>query len=129
MKALLELSTKPSGFTSGEVEEKYSQIDQASTQNYNPRKASYDLRKLRDKEIVERKGNSRKYRITSKGVSMIAAIIVIREKIFKPIVAGIQKKKLARSPQNLSKIDQIYISARDKILDICNEYGLVGVIM
>jgi len=51
MKALLELSTKPSGFTSGEVEEKYSQIDQASTQNYNPRKASYDLRKLRDKEI------------------------------------------------------------------------------
>lgn len=129
MKAVLELSTKSGGFASKDVANKYVQIAKISDQSYKPRHASYDLRKLRAKEFVKRKENSRKYQVTAKGVSMIVATIVIREKIFKPIVAGIKKKKLARSPQNLSKIDQIYISVRDKILDICNEYGVVGVIM
>ncbi len=126
MKAVLELSTKPGGFASMDLANKYVKIAKISDQSYKSRHAAYDLRKLRAKGFVKRKGNSRKYQVTAKGVSMIVAIIVIREKIFKPIVAGIKKKKLAKSPQNLSKIDQIYISVRDKILDICNEYGVGG---
>lgn len=129
MKAVVELSTKPGGFTSKDAAVKYAQIAKISDQSYKPRHASYDLRKLEAKGLVERKENSRKYRITIKGIAMIVATIVIREKIFKPIVAGIKKKKLTPSPQNLSKVDQIYISVRDKILDICNHYGVVGVIM
>jgi predicted transcriptional regulator len=129
MKAVVELSTKPGGFTSKDAAVKYAQIAKISDQSYKPRHASYDLRKLEAKELVEREKNSRKYRITIKGIAMIVATIVIREKIFKPIVAGIKEKKLTPSPQNLSKVDQIFISVRDKILDICNYYGVVGVIM
>lgn len=129
MKAVLELAIKPSGFTSKEVASKYESIGQLSKGSYNARQAAYDLRKLKEKGIVFRKENSRKYRITAKGVAMIVAIIIIREKLFKPIVAGITKKKLTPSPQNLSKVDQLYISVRDKILDMCNHYGVVGVIM
>ncbi|NIM17149.1 MAG: hypothetical protein GTO45_34540 [Candidatus Aminicenantes bacterium] len=129
MKAVVELSTKPGGFTTKNVAGKYAKIAKISDQSYNPRNASYDLRKLEAKGLVERKKSSRKYRITAKGIAMIVATIVIREKIFKPIVAGINKKKLTPSPQNLSKVDQIYISVRDKILDICNHYGVIGVIM
>jgi hypothetical protein len=131
MKAVLELAIKPSGFTSMEVASKYEKIAQLSKGkgSYNARQAAYDLRKLKEKGIVFRKENSRKYHITAKGVAMIVAIIIIREKLFKPIVAGIAKKKLTPSPQNLSKVDQLYISVRDKILDICNHYGVMGVIM
>lgn len=129
MKTVVELSTKPGGFTSKDVANRYAQIAEISDQSYKSRHASYDLRKLKAKGFVERKENSRKYRITVKGIAMIVATIVIREKIFKPIVAGIKKKKLTPSPQNLSKVDRIYISVRDKILDICDHYGVVGVIM
>jgi predicted transcriptional regulator len=129
MKVVVELSTKPGGFTTKDVAVKYAKIAKISDQSYNPRNASYDMRKLEAKGLVERKEKSRKYRITAKGIAMIVATIVIREKIFKPIVAGINKKKLSPSPQNLSKVDQIYISVRDKILDICNHFGVVGVIM
>lgn len=131
IKAVVELSTKPGGFTTKDVAGKYAKIAKISDQDqsYNPRNASYDLRKLEAKGLVHRGKNSRKYRITAKGIAMIVATIVIREKIFKPIVAGINKKKLNPSPQNLSKVDQIYISVRDKILDICNHYGVRGVIM
>jgi DNA-binding PadR family transcriptional regulator len=104
-------------------------IGQLSKGSYNARQAAYDLRKLKEKGIVFRKENSRKYRITAKGVAMIVAIIIIREKLFKPIVAGITKEKIVQAPRNLSKIDQFYISIRDEIRDICNLYGMKGVIM
>jgi hypothetical protein len=60
---------------------------------------------------------------------MVVAIIIIRKNIFKPIVAGITKEKIVQPPLNLSKVDQLYISIRDEIKDICNLYGLKGVIM
>jgi hypothetical protein len=129
MKAVLQLSTKAEGFTSRDVATRYEQIAQISDQSYKPRHAAYDLRKLKAKGLVQMKKNSRKYRVTTKGVSTIVATIVIREKIFKPIMAGINKKKLAMLPQKLSKVDRIYLSIREKILNICKEYGVVGVIM
>lgn len=132
MKTALELSIKPGGFTAKEVAEKYVRISRKSERierSYNSRQAAYDLRKLRAKGLVHLKKKSRKYRLTAKGVSMIVATIVIKERIFEPIVAGITKKNIAQSPQNLSLIDQLYIAAREKILDICKEYGVVGVIM
>ena len=129
MKAVLQLSTKAEGFTSRDVATRYEHIAQISDQSYKPRHAAYDLRKLKAKGLVQMKKNSRKYRVTTKGVSTIVATIVIREKIFKPIMAGINKKKLAMLPQKLSKVDRIYLSIREKILNICKEYGVVGVIM
>ena len=129
MKAVLELAIKPSGFTSKEVANKYLKICQLPDGSYNARQAAYDLRKLREKEIVYRKENSRKYLITPKGVAMLVAIIIIREKIFNPIVAGITKKKLNEPPTKLSKVDQLYISIRDNIMVICKQYGLRTVIM
>ena len=129
MKAVIELAIKPSGFTSKELASKYVKICQLSEGSYRPRQAAYDLRKLRAKGIVQRKEKSRKYRITTKGISMIVAITTIRERIFKPIVAGVTKEKIAQSPRKLSKVDQIYISITEAITAICKQYGLAGVIM
>jgi hypothetical protein len=129
MKAVLALAIKPSGFTSKELASKYVNICQLSEDSYNPRQAAYDLRKLKAKGIVQRKEKSRKYHITSKGIAMIVAIIIIREKIFKPIVAGITKEKIAQSPRKLSKVDQLYIYITEGITDICKLHGLTGVIM
>lgn len=129
MKAVLELSTKPDGFTSKAVAEKYAQIAEIPDQSYKPRHAAYDLRKLTAKELVERKENSRKYHITSKGISMIVATAIIRDKIFKPIVAAIGKECKVEPSEKLSKVDQIYISIRDQIRELCKYYGVVGVIM
>jgi hypothetical protein len=124
LKSVLELSTKDSGFNSKDLVDKYVPIAQISEQNYKSRHASYDLRKLRAKQIVQRKEGSRKYHVTANGIALIVASIVFREKIFKPILTGINKKTLAEAPQRLSKVDQIYISIRDKIMEICQLYGV-----
>jgi hypothetical protein len=124
MKAVLELSTKDGGFSAKDLADKYVPIAQISEQNYKSRHASYDLRKLRAKKIVQRKEGSRKYHVTANGIALIVASIVFREKIFKPILTGINKTTLAEAPQGLSKADQIYISIRDKIMEICQLYGV-----
>ncbi|NIM12049.1 MAG: hypothetical protein GTO45_08015 [Candidatus Aminicenantes bacterium] len=124
MKAVLELSTKSGGFSSKDLANKYVQITQIPEQNYKSRHAAYDLRKLRAKQIVQKKENSRKYQVTTRGIAVIVASIVFREKIFKPISTGINKKEIAQAPQKLAKIDQIYLSIREKIMDICKCYGV-----
>jgi hypothetical protein len=126
LKSVLELSTKNGGFSSKDLADKYVQITQISDQeqNYKSRHASYDLRKLRAKQIVQKKEKSRKYHVTDNGIALIVASIVFREKIFKPISTGLNKKNLAEAPQELSEIDQIYVSIRDKIIDICRLYGV-----
>jgi hypothetical protein len=40
------------------------------------------------------------------------------------ILTGINKTTLAEAPQRLSKVDQIYISIRNKIMEICQMYGV-----
>ena len=124
MKAVLELSTKSDGFSSKDLSTQYAQMTQISEQSYTSRQAAYDLRKLRAKQIVQRKERSRKYHVTDKGMALIVATIIFREKIFNPIWTGLNKKQLAEAPPTLSKIDQIYLSIRDQIMDICKSYGV-----
>jgi hypothetical protein len=44
---------------------------QISEQDYKSRHASYDLRKLRAKKIVQRKEGPRKYHVTANGIALI----------------------------------------------------------
>ena len=124
MKAVLELSTKNDGFSSKDLSSQYAQMTQISEQSYTSRQAAYDLRKSRAKQIVQRKERSRKYHVTDKGMALIVATIIFREKIFNPIWTGLNKKQLAEVPPTLSKTDQIYLSIRDQIMDICKSYGV-----
>jgi hypothetical protein len=55
-----------------------------------PRRAAYDLKKLRGKKIVRRIGQTRRYESMPKGLKAMAALVVLRDKAIKPLLAAAQ---------------------------------------
>ena len=89
--AVVALSPLPGGFTASEL---------ASQVPYDARRAAYDLKKLRGKQIVTRIGKTRRYETVAGGLKAITALIVLRNKAIKPLLAAAQELRPARHAQN-----------------------------
>jgi hypothetical protein len=72
---------------------------------YQSRQASYDLKKLRGKELVCPIQHSRRYQATLEGLRTMAAFIVLREKVLIPLLASGGKRKAGPKPRNRSPMD------------------------
>ena len=75
---------------------------------YLPRHASYDLKKLRGKQWIHKIGNSRRYVPTSDGLKLMTALLTLREKVIKPVFAGAGKPQPDPKPKHQSPIDVLY---------------------
>jgi hypothetical protein len=81
---------------------------------YTARQAAYDMNKLLGKSIVipiKKQGTIARVPM---GVRVLAGLLILREKVIKPILAGISKTTVGRPPKNVRPIDTTYES-------ICNE--------
>lgn len=76
--------------------------------SYAARKAAYDLHKLRGKSLVERIGKTRRYRVRRVGIRTLAALLILREQVIKPVLAGVCRPKHGRPPNNLHPLDHHY---------------------
>jgi hypothetical protein len=72
---------------------------------YDVRRAAYDLKKLRGKGLITRVGKSRRYTVPPQALRAIAALVLLREKVIRPILAGTAQAKIGRKPKNWSPID------------------------
>ena len=110
MRAVLEsviiLSAKPDGFNLSDLSKKVQLI--LGDSEYSIRNAAYDLRKLRGKSIVEKIENSRRYVTIPEGLQTITALLVIRDKVIKPVLSGVCKPKRGSKPKNRSAVDIHY---------------------
>ena len=59
--AVIALAAQPEGFTAADLAERVRTQQGRAMGSYGDRKASYDLRKLRGKSLVERVGKTRRY--------------------------------------------------------------------
>ena len=75
---------------------------------YTPRPAAYDLRKLRGKGLVERVGKTRCYQPTAPAIGTLVALLILREKVIKPVLAGAGKPKPGRPPKRIHPLDMHY---------------------
>jgi hypothetical protein len=107
MEAVLGLAPKPDGFTVQDLVDK-TRAHRSLKERYTPRQAVYDLRKLRGKELIERVGTSRRYRPQAPGIRTITALLILREKVLKPVLAGAGKPKLGRPPKRVHPLDAHY---------------------
>ena len=57
---------------------------------------AYDLRKCRGKNLVQLIPKSRRYRVRPSGIRTLAALLILREKVLKPVLAGICRPKRGR---------------------------------
>jgi hypothetical protein len=124
--AVLMLSWRPGGFTSSELSDQVTACNSQSKDCYSPRQAAYDLKKLRGKHIVERIGKTRHYRSTPAGLRAIAALVVIREKAIRPLLAAAQEICPSRGSQNPTALDRHYETIRVGMAAVLRELGVAA---
>ena len=93
---------------------------------YGVRRAAYDLKKIRGKELVMKVGSSRPYQPLSPGLKTVAALVVLREKVIEPLLAGITTPRVGRKPKNWSSIDQHYETLRFNMRSLLHELGVAA---
>ena len=121
LEAVIALSAAPHGFQGADVAAKV----QASTSNlYTPRQAAYDLKKLRGKNLIRKIDNSRRYEPLPEGLQNMAALLILREKVLKPILAGAGKPKRGRKPKYQSQTDLHYANLQAEMRSLFQTIGL-----
>jgi hypothetical protein len=107
MEGVIALSANPRGFTASELAAKVRERGNRDIP-YQSRQASYDLKKLRGKELVRPIQHSRRYQATLDGLHTMTAFIVLREKVLIPLLASAGSRKAGPKPRNRSQLDIHY---------------------
>jgi hypothetical protein len=106
--AVIALAAQPEGFTAANLAERVHAQKGRVMSSYTARKAAYDLHKLRGKSLVERIGKTRRYRARRPGIRTLVALLILREQVIKPVLAGVCRPKRGRPPKNLHPLDDHY---------------------
>lgn len=120
LSAVLALATAPRGFTAGELATKVREAGGRVLSAYSTRSASYDLKKLRGKELVSKAGRSRRYHLSQEGLRIIAGLVLLRDKVLKPLLAATDSplpqkaatRRQGRKPKGWRLIDEHYQTLR-----------------
>ena len=100
--------------------------DRLRQPTYTPRHAAYDLRKLRGKELVTRVGTTRRYRLTTPAIRTLVALLILREKIIKPVLAGAGKPKPGRPPKRIHPLDVHYENLQRELRHTLDTLGVAA---
>jgi hypothetical protein len=122
IQAVIALSSTPTGFVVSMLAAKVREI--LGVKTYSSRQAAYDLRKLRAKLWVHRIAGSRKYQPTDQGLRTMTALLVLPNKVIKPLLAGSQLSHQLSKPHRNSPIDALYQSLQ---ADMANLFLLLGI--
>ena len=126
MKAVVVLSTSPKGFTAGEVACKVRSLGGLPESAYSPRQAAYDLKKLRGKQMVPRKPRSRRYEELPDGLRAMAALVVLRDDVIKPLLAGQGNLRRGRRPSKSAPIDAHYAVLQHDMRERFRDLGMAA---
>jgi len=121
MAAVISLAPTPTGFTVSAVATKVCEI---LAQEYTPRQAAYDLKKLRGKNLLRKLNHSRRYEVTPEGLRTLTALWLLREKVIKPVLAGAGKPKRGPKPKYQSPLDALYQAIQLAMYNLFNALGL-----
>jgi hypothetical protein len=125
LEAVTTLAISPTGFTAADLAAKVREILGVSLTDYLPRHASYDLKKLRGKQWVKKIGKSRRYEPVSEGLQIMTALIVLRDKVIKPVLAGAGKPKRGPRPKQENEIDKQYRLIHGEMRSLFHLLGVV----
>lgn len=125
MQAVLALSPSPTGFTATDLAAKVR--ESLGDERYSRSRASYDLRKLRYKALVRKVPRSRRYEIDSaSALRAIAALLLLRERIIRPLVSAASRPTLSAQPRRISPLDQRYRGVHREIRSLFETVGLAA---
>jgi len=121
MRATLALSMKPEGFTSSDLAIKMKKI---IGKDYTPRKASYDIRKLRAKGLVLKKEKTIKYFLTKHGIQTMVAILSLWEKELPALLSILDEENIIQKDKILNPIEKHIFNAQTEIKSLRELLGI-----
>ena len=124
--AIIALSASPDGFTASELADQVRALGNQSLSAYGPRQAAYDLKKLRGKQIVRRIGSTRRYEPLPSGLRAITALLVLRNKAIKPLLAAAQEIAPNHGGQNPRAFDRYYLDLQHAMQGVFHELGIAA---
>lgn len=127
MEAVMALSVFPAGFRAADHAAKMREILGAEAANYASRHAAYDLKKLRAKGLVAKAPNSsRRYLATAAGLRAMAGLVVLRDKVLKPLLTYRGRCKPGSKTQATAKIDAQYQQVQRQMQHLFKQLRLVA---
>lgn len=105
---VIALAASPHGFTAEELAAQTKRHRPRLRRKYGGRQAAYDLRKLRAKGLVQRVGKTRRYQARNPAIKTLVASFILREKVIKPVLAGVCRPRRGRPQKCPSLLDQHY---------------------
>jgi hypothetical protein len=124
--AVQALSTAPTGFTASELAEKVRAMSGEAESAYGARRAAYDLKKLRGKGMVRKIRTSRRYEPEPAGLRAITALLVLREKVIRPLLAASQRPEPQTKANHPTPVDQYYEHLRVGMRDLFTPLGIAA---
>ena len=116
----------PAAFTAPQLAEQVRRLSQQDESQYGSRRAAYDLKKLRGKQIVCRIGKTARYEAIPQGARAMAALLVLRDKAIKPLIASAQQHRRSRPPHNPTPLDVHYQTIRASMRGVFHELGIAA---
>jgi hypothetical protein len=126
VEAVIALAPSPNGFTATDVAARVGGLGNDHRAQYGPRHAAYDLKKLRGKQIVCRIGHTRRYEPLASGLRAITALVVLRNKAIKPLLAAAQPRRPTRGGHNPKPIDARYDALQLAMPRVFHELGIAA---
>jgi hypothetical protein len=126
VETVIALSPSPTGFTASKIADRVRALSKQSPSEYSPRHAAYDLKKLRGKQIVRRISHTRRYEPVPTGLRAMTALLVLRNKAIKPLLAAAQSPRPTRGTHNPKPIDAHYHAIQVAMQGVFDELGLAA---
>jgi len=104
--AALSLACSPDGFTARQFAATVQSMRSPTDPDYDARRAAYDLKKLRGKKLLTKPADSRRYCVPPEAIRTVGALVILREKVLRPILAGVGKPKVGRKRKNWRPVDK-----------------------
>jgi hypothetical protein len=122
MQAVLALAAAPRGFRLADLAEKMQQMTNNAA--YTLRQAAYDLKKLRAKNLVERIGRSRRYAVPAQALKAMTALLLLKDKVIKPVLAHLDAPLERPRPEQASPLDEHYLRLQDDLRTLFQALGI-----
>jgi len=126
VQGVLALACQRDGFTASQLAEQVRSQSGGSEAAYSARQAAYDLKRLRGKHLIQRIGKSRRYECLREGLRAMTALLVLREKVLRPLLSAAPPLETSRGAQNPTAIDRHYEALRTEMQGVFHQLGIAA---
>jgi hypothetical protein len=126
LEAVMAMASAPGGFSVGQVAAKVGALTGQTPGDYGPTQASYDLRKLRGKNLIVKVDKSRRYEAVPGGLRAMSALLVLRERVIKPVLASLCNPRSGPKAEPTTPEDTRYEAVRLEMSHLLEGLGIAA---